>query len=324
MIQFLKVAVTLFVVGSVSSQAMAADCADNPRTTGLARTIAIDSSKGAAFGRLQFKKTLALRPKEVVLTFDDGPHPVYTNAILRVLDRHCVKATFFVVGRMALGAPKTLKRIAARGHTVASHTWTHPKDVTKLPYEEGKLEIEKGFIAVSQTLGKPIAPFFRYPGLNHGQKMDHYLAGRNISIWSVDVVSDDTAHGVTPEILVQTTMYRLRRMRRGIVLFHDLKRVTATSLDYFLTQLRYEGFKVVHVVSNTSYKPNALVAHLDLSKHAKEKFNYTRLAEGDVSPNATNLLRAGEVDVMKTEYVELKSSSNHQEIAKGKEATKTQ
>jgi peptidoglycan-N-acetylglucosamine deacetylase len=300
MIRLLKaVSVALFMIGSLSRVA-AADCADDPRTSGLTRTTAINSSSGDAFfGRLQYKNSSLLRMKEVVLTFDDGPHPTNTKVILDILDRHCVKATFFVVGRMALATPKMVKMIAARGHTVATHTWAHPKDLSKLPVEEAKLEIEKGFVAVAQTLGEPVAPFFRYPGLNHSAELDTYLSSREISVWSVDVVSNDTAPGMTPDILVRNTMDRLRKMGRGIVLFHDLKLVTAESLDSFLTQLRMEGFKVVHVVSNSAYRPNAMVAHLDLSKHTNERFDYSAL-EGDVT---------GDIDVMKTEFVHIETSA---------------
>lgn len=305
MIRLLKVMSVALLATSSLSQVAKADCADNPRTSGLTRTVAINSSSGDAFfGRLQYKNDSLLRMKEVVLTFDDGPHATNTKAILDVLDKHCVKATFFVVGRMALGTPKIVKLMAARGHTIATHTWRHPKDVSKLPLEEAKLEIEKGFVAVSQALEAPVAPFFRYPGLNRSDELDAYLASREISVWSVDIVSNDTAPGMTPDLLVNNTMNRLRKMGRGIVLFHDLKLVTAESLDSFLTQLRMEGFKVVHVVSNSVYRPNAMVARLDLSKHTNEQFDYKALEGGDV---------AGDIDVMKTDVVHIETSASVQE-----------
>ena len=313
------VAFAVLVSGSIA-QAQAADCADDPKTTGLSRTLALDAVGGGQFGRLQYKDTAPLRAKEVVLTFDDGPHPANTKFILDVLDRHCVKATFFMVGRMAIYTPKAVKQVAARGHTIATHTWSHPQNVSKMPLEEAKIEIEKGFVAATQALGEPVAPFFRFPGLNHSVELNAYLASRDISVWSVDVVSGDTYPGMTPEKLVHGTMDRLRKLGRGIVLFHDLKLVTADALDAFLTQLKLEGFKVVHVVSNSAYKANpALVARLDVSKKSLQNLAFTAIApEGDFVPGETNTLATGEVDIMKTEFVHIDTSSSatKKEVAK--------
>lgn len=292
------------------SQAQAADCADDPKTTGLSRTIAIDSTGGHRFGRLQYHETVALRPKEVVLTFDDGPHPTNTKIILDILDKHCVKATFFSVGRMALFQAKMVKLAAKRGHTIATHTYSHPRDVSKMPIEEAKLEIEKGFIATSHALGEPIAPFFRYPGLNDSQEVNAYLATRDISVWSVDVVSGDTTAGMTPEQLLHDTMDRLRKMGKGIVLFHDLKTVTAETLDPFLTTLRAEGFKVVHVVSNASYKATPeLVARLDAEKNNLQHVAFTGATTSSVPAGTVDPMATGEVDIMKTEFMQIEASA---------------
>jgi peptidoglycan-N-acetylglucosamine deacetylase len=301
-------AVTL-LVGCVSI-AHAADCADDPKTTGLSRTVAVDSTGGKQFGRLQYLKTAPIRRMEVVLTFDDGPHGQHTKQILDTLDRHCVKATFFTVGRMALFMSAALKDAAKRGHTIATHTWSHPRDLSKIPFEEAKMEIEKGFVATSYALGQPIAPFFRYPGLNDSPELNAYLASRDISVWSVDVVSDDTIAGSTAEQLINRTMERVRQMHGGVVLFHDLKPVTAEGLDGFLTQLKLEGYKVVHVVSNSGYQPNpAMVARADFSKQSLQTVAFTGVApESHVGPD-TNVLTAGHVDIMKTEFINIESSA---------------
>ena len=161
MLRFLKAAGVVLMLSGGAVQAQAADCADDPKTTGLSRTIAIDSTGGKQFGRLQYPETAPLRAKEVVLTFDDGPHPVYTKMILDTLDKHCVKATFFAVGRMSIFSPKILKLASQRGHTIATHTWSHPRDLSKMPVEEAKLEIEKGFVASAHALGEPIARMTR-------------------------------------------------------------------------------------------------------------------------------------------------------------------
>lgn len=310
MYRLLKAVSVAVLLAGAGSSAHAADCADDPSTSGITRTIAVDSSGGKFFGRLQYKKSAPLRRKEVVLTFDDGPHPKYTKRILDVLDRHCVKATFFTVGRMAVYMSAGVKDAARRGHTIATHTWSHPRDIGKLSLEEAKVEIEKGFVATSYVLGQPIAPFFRYPGLNHSDELNAYLASRNISVWSVDVVSDDTMAGLTPEALINQTMERIRQMRGGIVLFHDLKEVTADAMESFLTQLKLEGYKIVHVVSNASYQPNPeLVARLDFSKQSLQTVAFTGVAPAGDTNLGGDILTSGRVDVMKNEFVHIESSA---------------
>jgi peptidoglycan-N-acetylglucosamine deacetylase len=312
MFGFVKAVFALAFLFAGVSLAQAADCADDPKTTGLSRTVAVDSTGGMQFGRLQYPKTAPIRRMEVVLTFDDGPHPQHTKQILDILDRHCVKATFFTVGRMALYMSAALKDAAKRGHTIATHTWSHPRDLSKMPIEEAKMEIEKGFVATSYALGAPIAPFFRYPGLNDSPELNAYLASRNISVWSVDVVSDDTMAGTTPEQLINRAMERVRQMHGGIVLFHDLKAVTAEALDGFLTQLKLEGYKIVHVVSNSGYQPNpAMVARADFSKKSLQTVAFTGVApEGRTGGQQDrNVLTTGRVDIMKTEFINLESSA---------------
>jgi peptidoglycan/xylan/chitin deacetylase (PgdA/CDA1 family) len=306
MYQCFRIAFAAILFAAPFSFAQAADCTDNPRTTGLSRIIAIDSSEGNYFGRLQYKQTAPLRKKEVILTFDDGPHRTHTREILDVLDQHCVKATFFTVGRMSFFMAKQLKEVARRGHTIASHSWSHPRALSKLTLEEAKVEIEKGFAATAYVLGQPIAPFFRYPGLNYSDELNTYLASRNITVWSVDVVSDDTQAGLTPEQLVDQAMERIRRMNGGIVLFHDLKEVTALAMDSFLTQLKLEGFKIVHVVSNTSYQPAPdLVAQLDFSRQSLRTVAFTGVAPIGMHDDDETIMSSGKVEYMKNEFIQI-------------------
>lgn len=313
-------AAAALLIGNVAV-AHAGDCADDPKTTGLSRTVAIDSTIGQQIGRLQYPKTNLLRPGEVVLTFDDGPHGQHTKQILDVLDRHCVKATFFTVGRMALYMQAALKEAARRGHTIATHTWSHPRNLARMPVEEAKIEIEKGFVATSYALGQPIAPFFRYPGLNDSPELNAYLASRHISVWSVDVVSDDTMAGTTPGQLINRAMERVRHMHGGVVLFHDLKAVTADALDGFISQLRAEHYKVVHVVSNSGYQPDpALISRADFSKASLEARVFTGVGAED-KKNAAGVLAPGHVDWMKTDLIDLEASSiaAKQDVAKERE-----
>ena len=103
---------------------------------GLARIVEIDTTGGPGFGFEHFKQYDFLRDKEVVLTFDDGPWPENTPAVLKALTDNCVKATFFEIGEHATWHPDITKQVAAAGMTVGSHTWSH-KDLAQEPVCQG-------------------------------------------------------------------------------------------------------------------------------------------------------------------------------------------
>lgn len=308
---------TLLLAVATYSQAKAADydCAYDPARTHLSRIIAADSTNGAIYGQVvnikadrSKSRTLGLRDHEIVLTFDDGPLAANTNIVLQTLDKHCVKATFFSVGRMALSGPKVLQEIERKGHTIGTHTWSHPRAMDQMPIEDIKLEIEKGFAAVSHAVGKPIAPFVRFPGLRDSPEAVDYLASRNISVWSVDVISGDTDPGVTPAILTRDTVARTRQLGRGIILFHDIKKNTAEALDGILTQLEQDGFKVVHVVTNTYYQPNPeLMAKANVFRTPPGAATITGHAVASASSGEE--VKDGSVDIMRTEWIDLKRAS---------------
>ncbi len=102
-----------------------ASCAGNPNALGVARTVEIDTTGGPGFGFEHFKSHDFLREGEVVLTFDDGPWPKHTAAVIAALAAHCTKAIFFPIGKHATYEPGILKQVAAAGHAVGSHTWSH-------------------------------------------------------------------------------------------------------------------------------------------------------------------------------------------------------
>ncbi len=317
----MRIVIALLLLGTASFEALAddADCAYDPKLSHLSRIVAADSTHGPIYGTAlndaenkSQSRTLNLRDREVVLTFDDGPLGANTQTVLDTLQKHCVKATFFSVGRMAQQQPKLLQEIDRKGHTIGSHTWSHPRAIHLMPPEDAKLEIEKGFAAVSQALGKPIAPFFRYPGLRDSPETASYLANRNISIWSVDVISGDTEPGASPARITSNVISRVKAVGKGIILFHDIKKPTADALDGLLTQLEKDGYKVVHVVSNTNYQPNAdLIARADAFRTPPEKAAMTGTWVASAKPEKAEKeeIKDGSVDVMHTEWLDLKQAS---------------
>ncbi len=225
----------------------------NPDAIGLAKTLEIDTTGGPGFGMEQYKVHDFLQPKEVVLTFDDGPQVKTTKAILDVLAEHCTKATFFSIGKMALGLPEILRDVAARGHTVGTHTWSHA-NLANLSKKDPKLaieEIEKGVSGVHRALGSNVAPFFRFPYLRDSTETLEHLSKRNMAIFSMDADSFDFKFR-KPEQIVKTIIDKLDAKGKGIVLMHDIQHGTAAAMPLLLKSLKEKGYKVVHLKPKTA------------------------------------------------------------------------
>lgn len=219
----------------------------NPNALGVSRTVEIDTSGGPGFGFEHFKQHDFLRDKEVVLTFDDGPWLNNTPAVLKALADECVKAIFFSIGKHATYYPEILRQVAAAGHSVGSHTWSH-QDLSKLSAEDAKSEIEKAISAVKWALGDQYQemPFFRFPALRHPPEMVTYLGERNIAIFSTDMDSFDFKIR-KPDQIVKSVMTKLNKHGKGIVLMHDFQQGTAHAVPQLLAELKAGGYKVVHM-----------------------------------------------------------------------------
>jgi peptidoglycan-N-acetylglucosamine deacetylase len=249
-----------------------APCADPKGALGVSRIVEIDAKTGPLYGGFTKYENEArfLGPKEVVLTFDDGPMPKYTKPILDALDKFCTKATFFYGGQMAQAYPDMVKEVMGRGHTMGTHTWSHPLNLRSLSLERSSDQIERGFAAVALAAGQPIAPFFRFPGLSDSGPMLAHLQQRGIAAFTVDVVSNDSYIG-SPARLAARTLDQVERQNGGIVLFHDIKASTAHALPTILTELKERGYKVVHMRSKSVFEPlPALTAELETKRAVAE------------------------------------------------------
>ncbi len=195
----------------------------NPDALGVSRVVQIDTTGGPGFGFEHFKQLDFLRDKEVVLTFDDGPWPINTPAVLKALADECTKGLFFPIGKHATYYPEILKQVAAAGQTIGSHTWSHAVLTKKGTTDQAaKDEIEKGISAVRWALGEPPSPFFRFPALQHPPAMVTYLGERNIAIWSCDLDSFDFKAS-KPETVIASVMGKLDKLGKGIILMHDFQ-----------------------------------------------------------------------------------------------------
>jgi peptidoglycan/xylan/chitin deacetylase (PgdA/CDA1 family) len=222
-----------------------------PCDLGLSRIVQIDTTGGPEFGAQRPGGYDFLLVKEVVLTFDDGPWPGSTEAVLKALADECLKATFFEIGEHASWHPQITKRVIDAGMTVGTHTWSH-QDLAQKPYdndpEKAEQEIEMGNSSVhSAADGGKIAPFFRFPYLQQSPQLASYLADRNIAIFSTDIDSRDFAMH-KPEQVIDSVMSQLEKRGKGIVLLHDFHRNTAEALPELLRHLKLAGYKIVHMV----------------------------------------------------------------------------
>jgi peptidoglycan/xylan/chitin deacetylase (PgdA/CDA1 family) len=235
---------------SAPHAANAADCAGNPNALGTSRTIAVDPKSLTAVGKMMYPDTLPLEDHEVVLTFDDGPLPKRTNIVLDELARECVKATFFIIGRMANAFPETVRRVHAEGHTLATHTQNHSLKLRRLPLDDVKREIDDGITSTAAAAGSPdfVAPFLRLPGLRFSPEIEDYARSRGLMIWSADAVADDWRPISSKQVLARA-IARLEQHGRGILLLHDIQKRTTGALPQLLDELKRRHYKVVHVVA---------------------------------------------------------------------------
>ena len=231
------------------SAATAAEC-QRKDALGTSRVLTVDAATFPRVGRKSFPQTLPLEDHEVVLTFDDGPWPPTDARVLAALAHECVRATFFE-------HPDLVKRMAAEGHTVGHHTWSH----RNLKYTKPELagaEIDKGIAAVENALHgvsttTPSTPFFRYPYFEMTQATLDNLQKRGIAVFGADLWASDW-NPMKPEQQLKLLIEKLKAARKGIILLHDPKAQTAAMLPAFLRYLRDNRYRVVHLVPASAPK----------------------------------------------------------------------
>ena len=252
----------LFVAVFYFSAASANECNYSEQGSFLSRVLAVDSSGGAVYrtvkaasGTASAPSPLELHDKEVLLVFDQGPNPAYTRYILDILDHRCAKAVFFFAGNAALASPDSVRDVARRGHTIAAGPWSTAPNLASLSGEGTQAEIEKGFAAVAKAAGGEVAPFFSAPGQTLPPSTLDYLKERGVSVWPVDVASGDAEPGLTPSKLANRTLERLAETGKGILEFHDTRKVTVDALDSILVNLKANGFRLVQILPAGNLAP---------------------------------------------------------------------
>ncbi len=237
-------------------------CPTNPLMPAYTATLEIDTRGsevhgGARYGTMQYRTAMPFRSKEIALTFDDGPDPRTTRRILDILDRNCIKATFFMVGWYANARPDLVREVAARGHTIGTHTWMH-RNLRSMSANAAKREITRGIDAVESALSTSpaqdrarFAPFFRFPGLNDKASLINWLGTKDIATMSCDFGADDWKKISAAQVRARA-LREIASVGRGIIILHDTKPHTATMLDGLIRDLRTRGYSFVQLVPKKS------------------------------------------------------------------------
>src|SRR5262245_17019183 len=248
LLRFACIGIAPLVLLTLATPAFASACPGNPNAIGTSRTIVVDPTEHRKIGTMDYSETLPLVDREVVLTFDDGPLPPHTNRILDILAAECVKATYFIVGVMARANPELVRRVHAHGHTVGTHSMSHPIPFRSQGLEESKAQVDGGIAATAVALGdaQKLAPFFRFPGFGRTAPVEAYVASRGLMVWGADVPADDWRK-ISGREVAEIALRRLQAKGKGILLLHDIHARTVEALPIILAGLKSRGFRVVHV-----------------------------------------------------------------------------
>ena len=168
---------------SGAGPASAESCPGNPDALGTSRTIVVSPQEYQRVGSMQYKQTLPLTDHEVVLTFDDGPLPPWSDRALEILKSQCVKVAYFIVGEMAHVYPDVVRREYEAGDTIGTHSMTHPifqradRRQARLPDRRGH-RLGRGGARRSERTGAVLPHPRLWPLRYHREGARRSIAGR--------------------------------------------------------------------------------------------------------------------------------------------------
>ena len=221
------------------------------------------------------KHHASVKDKEVILTFDDGPHEMFTSSVLRTLkEAGNIKAMFFGLGKQIKANQERTKEISQAGHVMANHSWNHncmDNSTICRNNNKGKVlsdyevfeEVTATFNLIKKITGT-MAPFFRFPYGDNREVMSKYFKEQGIleMHWNID--SNDWRYkqklgseqiNFTSKEVLYSALRSLDKYNKGVVLFHDIHRRTAEILPQFLFELHKRNFKVVVLAPQLAQEP---------------------------------------------------------------------
>ena len=175
--------------------------------------------------------------KKIALTFDDGPHPIYTERLLDGLAERGVKAAFFLLGCNIEGNEEIVRRMAEEGHLVGNHTFYHV-DITTLPQEEACAEIQDTSRKITEITGEPVE-YVRPPFGNWNKELECELMMIPV-FWTLDTLDWSTRN---TDLLVEQVVSEAEE--NDIILMHDSYDSTVKAALRIIDLLQAEGFEFV-------------------------------------------------------------------------------
>jgi peptidoglycan/xylan/chitin deacetylase (PgdA/CDA1 family) len=176
----------------------------------------------------------------VALTFDDGPTPGVTDRILDELKQRNVRATFFMLGERIAKSPELARRVAAEGHEIGNHTFTHPR-LTELPHARVEEEVQKTQNIIAEIIGlKPV--WFRPPYFAFRDNLAPVVNSRGMRIVGGNVDPADWSQPPEEQIIGVVA----RDAKPGaIIVCHDMHAQTANAAGRILDGLLGAGLSPV-------------------------------------------------------------------------------
>lgn len=241
----MKAWIGLALAGSMATAPAPATAAAGPcgpDVLGTSRLLTLPRAAGA-WGTAQHPPLPGLAPKEVVITFDDGPRPESTPLVLRALAEQCVQATFFMNGEPMARHPELARQVRDAGHSVGMHGYRHD-NFSQLPAEDQGRDLKAMIATYVEVLGAP-PPAYRFPFLAESPVLMKALERLGITVLSVDAGAEDWLPDQTPQMLADKLLGQLAQPGGGVILLHDAQDQTARALPFLLRSLKAQGYRVV-------------------------------------------------------------------------------
>lgn len=177
--------------------------------------------------------------RKIAITFDDGPHPYYTEQLLNGLKERGVKATFFVTGMHAEQYPELIRRMSEEGHLIGNHTYSHMQ-LSSSNSEAFKEELVRTNETIEQLTGQEVQ-YVRPPYGTWDKKFEKELNMFPV-LWTVDPLDwcSDNVSGIVKKV---TTKVK----ENSIILLHDEYKSTVTAALQIVDELMEEGYEFVTV-----------------------------------------------------------------------------
>lgn len=242
----MKIAVAFLSIALIASAAPAYACGAD--ALGTSREFKVSTKDSVGVG--QSYPALGLAHGEIILTFDDGPMPSTTPAILDILAKECVRATFFMIGKRAEANAKLAKLVRERGHMIGSHSYSH-RELNGLPADEAKDDVRRGYEAVEKAVFGEVADrprLVRFPGFKSTPGLVSFVHDHHGTVVNTNISPADW-RGDPATVTFERLRGLLDRQDRGIILLHDSQPETVKLLPMLLAEMKTRKMKVVTLVA---------------------------------------------------------------------------